>query len=73
MIALGTLMSNFWILALTSWMQTLQGHSILNGQVVAEDWLAVIFNPSLPWHLLHMMVAAFLSSAFFVGASASRQ
>ena len=71
MVALGTLMSTFWILASNSWMQTPQGHSILNGQVVPEDWLAVIFNPSFPWRLLHMTVAAFLSSAFFVGASAA--
>lgn len=71
MVALGTLMSTFWILASNSWMQTPQGHSILNSQVVAEDWLAVIFNPSFPWRLLHMTVAAFLSSAFFVGASAA--
>ena len=71
MVALGTLMSTFWILASNSWMQTPQGFSIQNGQVVPEDWLAVIFNPSFPWRLLHMTVAAFLSSAFFVGASAA--
>jgi len=71
MVALGTLMSTFWILASNSWMQTPQGFSILNGQVVPEDWLAVIFNPSFPWRLLHMTVAAFLSSAFFVGASSA--
>ncbi|MCS3429774.1 cytochrome ubiquinol oxidase subunit I [Klebsiella sp. BIGb0407] len=71
MVALGTLMSTFWILASNSWMQTPQGFSIQNGQVVPEDWLAVIFNPSFPWRLLHMTIAAFLSSAFFVGASAA--
>lgn len=71
MVALGTLMSTFWILASNSWMQTPQGFSIQNGQVVPEDWLAVIFNPSFPYRLLHMTVAAFLSSAFFVGASAA--
>ena len=71
MVALGTLMSTFWILASNSWMQTPQGFSIQGGQVVPEDWLAVIFNPSFPYRLLHMTVAAFLSSAFFVGASAA--
>lgn len=71
MVALGTLMSTFWILASNSWMQTPQGFSIQHGQVVPEDWLAVIFNPSFPWRLLHMTIAAFLSSAFFVGASAA--
>jgi len=71
MVALGTLMSTFWILASNSWMHTPQGFSIHSGQVVPEDWLAVIFNPSFPWRLLHMTIAAFLSSAFFVGASAA--
>lgn len=71
MVALGTIISTFWILASNSWMQTPQGYSILNGQVVPENWLEVIFNPSFPYRLLHMTVAAFLSSAFFVGASAA--
>ncbi len=52
-------------------MQTPQGHEIVNGQVVPVDWLAVIFNPSFPYRLLHMAIAAFLATAFFVGASAA--
>ncbi|MBW0627524.1 cytochrome ubiquinol oxidase subunit I, partial [Escherichia coli] len=60
-----------WILASNSWMQTPQGFEIVNGQVVPVDWFAVIFNPSFPYRLLHMSVAAFLSSALFVGASAA--
>lgn len=71
MVALGTLMSTFWILASNSWMHTPQGYEIINNQVVPVDWLAVIFNPSFPYRLLHMTTAAFLSSAFFVGASAA--
>lgn len=71
MVALGTLISTFWILASNSWMQTPQGFEIVNGQVVPVDWFAVIFNPSFPYRLLHMSVAAFLSSALFVGASAA--
>ncbi|PKE27638.1 cytochrome ubiquinol oxidase subunit I [Rahnella sp. AA] len=71
MVALGTLMSTFWILASNSWMQTPQGFEIVNNQVVPVDWLKVIFNPSFPYRLLHMTTAAFLSSAFFVGASAA--
>mgnify|MGYP000846212718 FL=1 len=71
MVALGTLMSTFWILASNSWMHTPQGFEIVNGQVVPVDWFAVIFNPSFPYRLLHMTVAAFLSSALFVGASAA--
>ncbi|ELY4672927.1 cytochrome ubiquinol oxidase subunit I [Cronobacter muytjensii] len=71
MVALGTLISTFWILASNSWMHTPQGFEIHNGQVVPVDWVAVIFNPSFPYRLLHMSIAAFLSSAFFVGASAA--
>ncbi|MBD2792004.1 cytochrome ubiquinol oxidase subunit I [Xenorhabdus sp. 42] len=71
MVALGTLISTFWILASNSWMQTPQGHEIIDNQIVPVDWLAVIFNPSFPYRLLHMGTAAFLSSAFFVAASAA--
>ncbi|WP_368897796.1 cytochrome ubiquinol oxidase subunit I [Proteus mirabilis] len=71
MVALGTLMSTFWILASNSWMQTPLGFEIVNNQVVPVDWLAVIFNPSFPYRLAHMGVAAFLASAFFIAASAS--
>lgn len=69
MVALGTLMSTFWILASNSWMHTPQGHEIVNGQVIPVDWFKVIFNPSFPYRLIHMSIAAFLSSALFVGAS----
>jgi len=71
MVALGTIISTFWILASNSWMQTPQGYTIENGIVLPTDWLAIIFNPSFPFRLLHMAVAAFLVTAFFVGASAA--
>src|SRR5690606_4341238 len=71
MVALGTLLSTFWILASNSWMHTPQGHIIVDGRVIPVDWLAVIFNPSFPYRLTHMAVAAFLSTAFLVGASAA--
>ncbi len=71
MVALGTLISTFWILASNSWMHTPQGHEIIDGVVVPVDWLAIIFNPSFPYRLAHMAVAAFLATAFFVGASAA--
>jgi len=69
MVALGTLISATWILASNSWMQTPQGHEIINGIVVPVDWFKVIFNPSFPYRLAHMTVAAFLATALFVGAS----
>lgn len=71
MVALGTIISTFWILASNSWMQTPQGYEIVNGVVVPTDWFKVIFNPSFPYRLFHMSIAAFLASALFVGASAA--
>src|SRR5690606_32944036 len=71
MVALGTLISATWILASNSWMQTPAGYEIINGQVVPTDWLAVIFNPSFPYRLVHMGLAAFLVTALIVGASAA--
>jgi cytochrome bd ubiquinol oxidase subunit I len=69
MVAIGTLISATWILASNSWMQTPQGYEVINGRVVPVDWLKVIFNPSFPYRLAHMTVAAYLSTALFVGAS----
>ncbi|MDG9924231.1 MULTISPECIES: cytochrome ubiquinol oxidase subunit I [unclassified Pseudomonas] len=71
MVAIGTLISTFWILASNSWMHTPQGYEIIDGRVIPVDWLAVIFNPSFPYRLTHMAVAAFLATAFFVGSSAA--
>lgn len=71
MVALGTLISATWILASNSWMQTPQGFSIINNQVVPTSWLEVIFNPSFPYRLTHMVVAAFLATALFIAASAA--
>lgn len=69
MVALGTMISATWILASNSWMQTPQGHEIVNGVVVPVDWFAIIFNPSFPYRLAHMLTAAMLATALFVGAS----
>src|SRR5215475_977445 len=69
MVAVGTLISTTWILASNSWLQTPQGFEIVNGQAVPTHWLQVIFNPSFPFRLAHMTVAAYLATALFVGAS----
>jgi cytochrome d ubiquinol oxidase subunit I len=71
MVALGTIISTFWILASNSWMQTPQGYEIIDGRAVPVDWFEVIFNPSFPYRLVHMGIAAFVSTALFVGASAA--
>ncbi|HWI67815.1 MAG TPA: cytochrome ubiquinol oxidase subunit I, partial [Nitrospiraceae bacterium] len=70
MVAAGTLVSAFWILASNSWMHTPQGHEIIDGRVVPVEWLKVIFNPSFPYRLVHMVTAAFLATALMVGAAA---
>ena len=68
MVALGTLASATWILSVNSWMQTPAGYSInAAGQFVPEDWWAIIFNPSFPYRLVHMVLAAYLTTAFVVG------
>ncbi|HCT7980014.1 TPA: cytochrome ubiquinol oxidase subunit I [Proteus mirabilis] len=71
MVALGTLISTFWILSSNSWMQTPQGYTIENGVVVPVDWLQVVFNPSFPYRLLHMSIGAFLASALFIASCAA--
>ena len=69
MVALGTFMSAFWILAVNSWMQTPAGYAVnAAGQFVTTSWIAVIFNPSFPYRLVHMVLAAYLTTAFVVGA-----
>lgn len=69
MVALGTLVSATWILAVNSWMQTPAGFGMNEaGQFVPEDWFAIVFNPSFPYRLVHMVLAAYLTTAFVVGA-----
>jgi cytochrome d ubiquinol oxidase subunit I len=69
MVAIGTLISAFWILSANSWMQTPAGYTVnAAGQYVATDWLKVIFNPSFPYRLVHMVLAAYLTTALVVGA-----
>jgi len=69
MVAFGTLFSAFWILSVNSWMQTPAGYTVNEvGQFVPEDWWAIVFNPSFPYRLVHMVLAAYLSTAFIVGA-----
>ena len=71
-VALGTLFSAFWILAANSWMQTPAGHEIRDGIVVPVDWIAVVFNPSFPYRLAHMVTAAYLTTSFVVLAVGAR-
>lgn len=68
-VAIGTLLSAFWIIAANSWMQTPAGHAINNsGQVVPVDWWRIVFNPSFPYRLAHTVLGAYLTTALVVGA-----
>jgi cytochrome d ubiquinol oxidase subunit I len=73
LVAFGTSMSAFWILSLNSWMHTPQGYEMIDGVAHAVDWWAIIFNPSLPYRLTHMLLASGLTAAFLIsGISAYR-
>jgi cytochrome d ubiquinol oxidase subunit I len=68
MVALGTLISTFWILSSNSFMHTPQGYAIVDGRIVPVDWWKVIFNPSFPYRLAHMTIAAFIVAGFIIAA-----
>jgi len=71
LVAFGTTMSAFWILALNSWMHTPAGHEIRNGEFFVRSWLEVIFNPSFPFRFTHVLLASGLTVAFLLaGVSA---
>ncbi len=66
LVAFGTLLSSFWILAANSWMHTPTGTELVDGVFIPVDWMAVIFNPSFPFRLLHTVTAVYLTTAFTV-------
>jgi cytochrome d ubiquinol oxidase subunit I len=66
MVAAGTLFSSFWILSTNSWMQTPQGHTFVDGRFLPVDWIAIVFNPSFPYRLLHNVTAFYITTAFVV-------
>ncbi|MCM2680991.1 cytochrome ubiquinol oxidase subunit I [Echinimonas agarilytica] len=73
LVAVGTSLSAFWILALNSWMQTPVGFEMRDGVAFPTDWFEIIFNPSLPYRLSHMLIASGLTASFFIaGLSAYR-
>ncbi len=73
LVAVGTTLSAFWILALNSWMHTPEGYEIREGVVYAVDWFKIIFNPSFPYRLMHTLLASGLTASFFIaGISAYR-
>ena len=74
LVAFGTTLSAFWIIVLNSWMQTPVGYELRDGVVFATDWWAIVFNPSMPYRLTHMLLASGLTVAFLIaGVSAFRR
>jgi cytochrome d ubiquinol oxidase subunit I len=71
-VAVGTTLSAFWILAANSWMQTPAGYTVEGGIIYPADWFAIIFNPSFPYRLAHMLNASFLTAGFVVLAVGAR-
>jgi len=73
LVAFGTTLSAFWILSLNSWMQTPTGFEVVNGEFHVRSWLEVVFNPSFPYRLTHMLLASGLTVSFLLaGATALR-
>ena len=71
MVALGTLLSSFWILAANSWMQTPAGYRVVDGRFFPTDWLAIVFNPSFPYRFAHTVVGFYITTGFVVVAVAA--
>ena len=67
MVALGTLFSTFWILSANSWLHTPAGYRLVDGVFQPRDWWQIIFNPSFPYRLAHMALAAFITTCFVIG------
>ncbi|MDQ7990984.1 MAG: cytochrome ubiquinol oxidase subunit I [Candidatus Dactylopiibacterium sp.] len=73
LVAFGTTLSAFWILALNSWMQTPAGYILIDGEFHAASWAAVVFNPSFPYRLTHMLLASGLTVAFLLAGLSAWQ
>jgi cytochrome d ubiquinol oxidase subunit I len=73
MVAAGTTLSAFWILSLNSWMQTPVGYTVVDGVYHAQDWLAIVFNPSFPYRLTHKLLASALTTSFLVAGLSAYQ
>ncbi len=73
MVAAGTTLSAFWILSLNSWMQTPTGYEIIDGRFHATSWLEVIFNPSFPYRLTHVLLSSTLTAAFLIAGLSAWQ
>jgi cytochrome bd ubiquinol oxidase subunit I len=73
LVAFGTTLSAFWIMVLNAWMHTPAGFEMRDGVAYATDWWAIIFNPSMPYRLVHMLLASGLTAAFLIAGLSAYQ
>jgi cytochrome bd ubiquinol oxidase subunit I len=73
LVAFGTTVSAFWILSLNSWLHTPAGYDLVNGEFMVRSWMKVIFNPSFPYRLAHMLIASGLTASFLIAGSTARR
>ncbi|MBF4323523.1 cytochrome ubiquinol oxidase subunit I, partial [Vibrio anguillarum] len=73
LVAIGTSLSAFWILVLNSWMHTPAGYEVIEGIVHVTSWKEVIFNPSMPYRLAHMLLASLLTASFVIAGISAYQ
>jgi len=73
LVAFGTTVSAFWILALNSWMQTPAGHQVVDGVFEVVNWFDVVFNPSFPYRFTHMLLASALTCSFLMAGLSAWQ
>ena len=72
LVAFGTAVSAFWIISANSWMQYPVGFiQLADGTLRATDWMTVIFSPTFPARLAHMLLAAFLTTSLVVAAASA--
>lgn len=71
LVMIGTHNSAFWVIAANSFMHTPQGYEVVNGTFVPVDWMAIIFNPSFPYRMIHMLLASYISAALVILAVSS--
>jgi cytochrome bd ubiquinol oxidase subunit I len=71
MVAFGTLLSSFWILAANSWMQTPTGYTMVDGRFMPKDWFEIIFSPSFQYRLAHTVDAVYITTGFVVAGVAA--
>jgi cytochrome d ubiquinol oxidase subunit I len=73
LVAFGTTVSAFWILSLNSWLHTPAGYDLIDGEFFVRSWRQVIFNPSFPYRLTHMLIASGLTASFLIAGSTARR